>query len=35
VNRPHDEIAEVGLVDEQLRLGDLGNPKLDRIFTDP
>jgi hypothetical protein len=30
----HDDLAQVGLVDEQVRFGRLGDTQLDRVLTD-
>jgi hypothetical protein len=34
MDRPHDDLTEVGLVDEQLGLDSLRDPKLDRLIAD-
>jgi hypothetical protein len=34
VHRPHDGVPKVGVVDEQIRLGDLDDAQLDRVLAD-
>jgi hypothetical protein len=32
MDRPHDDLAQIGLVDEELGLDGLSNPQLDRVL---